>query len=65
MALNPFKNIALNLRATGPAAVIAIWIISVTLLGLFGNGELAGRALTILAVAGGMVLVALASKIDT
>ena len=44
------KNIAISLQATGPAAVIIAWIISVTALGLFGDGSLAKTALSILAV---------------
>ena len=56
------KNIAISLQATGPAAVIIAWIISVTALGLFGDGSLAKTALSILAVAGGVILIALANK---
>jgi hypothetical protein len=64
MAFNPLKNIAINLKASGSAAVIAVWIICVTLLGLFGQGEFAKSAMTILAVAGGMILIGLASKVS-
>ena len=63
MAFNPFENIVINLKAAGPSAVIVVWIICVTLLGLFGQGKLSDSALTILAVAGGMILIGLASKI--
>jgi len=64
MSFNPFKNFAINLKATGPAAVIAVWIICVTLLGVFGQGTIADRAMTVLAVAGGMILIVLMSKIS-
>jgi len=59
---DPFKNLSVNLRATGPAAVIIVWIIAVTWIAIFGQGELASRGLTILTVAGGMILFVLAAK---
>jgi hypothetical protein len=59
---NPFKNIAIHLQATGPAAVIIVWIVAVTVLGLYGTGELARQALFLLTAAGGAILVALASR---
>jgi small neutral amino acid transporter SnatA (MarC family) len=64
MMPNPFRNISLNMRATGPASVVCVWMISILLLGLFGQGELARSAITALEVAGGMILIAIASKID-
>ncbi len=57
------KNIAVNLKATGPAAVLTIWVICVTLLGIFGAGEMASRAFFLLSFFGGAVLIALANKI--
>lgn len=59
---NPLKNIAINLRAHGPAAVIIAWVGGVTVLGLYGDGDLAIRAMNILAVAGGIILVTLAAR---
>ena len=56
------KNIAINLQATGPAAVIIVWIVCVTALGLFGDGSLAAKALTLLAFAGGATLIGLVNK---
>lgn len=56
------KNIIVNLRATGPAAVMAVLVICVTLLGIIGPGEMASRAFTLLAFFGGAVLVGLANK---
>ena len=53
--MNFFNNIALSLRANGPAAVMCTWIVAFTLLALFGQGELAGRALAVLTVVGGMI----------
>ena len=57
-----FRNIAVNLKATGPAAVMAIWVVCVTLLGIFGSGEMARSAFGLLAFFGGAVLVGLASE---
>jgi hypothetical protein len=57
-----FKNVVVNLRATGPAAVIAVWLICVTAIGLWGGGEMAGRALGILAFAGGAIMISLAAR---
>jgi hypothetical protein len=38
------------------------WILAVTALGLFGDGDLAQSAIRILAFAGGLILIGLASK---
>jgi len=57
------KNIVVNLKATGPAAVLSVWVICVTLLGVFGSGEMASSAFGLLAFFGGAILVALANKI--
>jgi len=56
------KNLTINLKATGPAAIIATWILLITAVGLFGSGELANSAMSVLAVAGGMILIALAIR---
>lgn len=58
------KNIALNLKAMGPAAVMIVWIICVTLLGLFGSSEMAPKSFYLLAFFGGAVLLALANKVQ-
>ena len=57
-----FKNIVINLKATGPAAVMIVWLLAVAALGLFGEGELAGRALTLLTLVGGGIVVSLAVR---
>jgi hypothetical protein len=57
-----FKNIALHLQATGPAAVIIVWILCITLVGIFGNGPIATMAMGLLAFAGGAVMIGLASR---
>ncbi|MGP7733593.1 hypothetical protein [Oceanimonas smirnovii] len=62
MDFNPFKNIVVNIKATGAAAILIVWCISVTLLGLFGQGEMAVRAFNLLAFFGGVTLFALSVK---
>lgn len=46
------KNVAVHLTATGTAAIIIVWLICVTTLGLFGNGWLAWFAMIVLNCAG-------------
>ena len=57
------KNIAINLKATGPAAVIISWILSVSLVGILGHGEIASKALTVLEFVGPMLIIILGQKI--
>jgi hypothetical protein len=59
---NPFKNIVVNLHATGPAAVLIVWIGGITMLGLYGNGDLAKIALVGLETCGGAILLGLAAR---
>jgi hypothetical protein len=61
--MNFLANIALNLRATGPAAVMITWLIAVAVLGVFGSDHLAGKGMTLLAFFGGAVMIGLASKV--
>jgi hypothetical protein len=49
--VNPFRNLRVNLLAKGGWAIIAVLSICITMLGIFGQGELAGRALTTLSTA--------------
>lgn len=56
------KNIAVNLRATGPAAVLIALIAGITILGLFGDGPMAKSALSILALLTGLVGISLAQR---
>ncbi|OAI44017.1 hypothetical protein AYO43_09615 [Nitrospira sp. SCGC AG-212-E16] len=58
------KNIVVNLQATGPAAVLAIWVICVTVLGIFGSGPMASLAFGILSFFGGAVIFGLTAKIQ-
>lgn len=55
--MDPFRNLTLNLRASGTAAIVCMWLICVTLIALFGTTHLAERAMTLFAVAGGVILV--------
>ena len=45
------KNISLNLKATGPAAVLAVLVISIAAVGIWG-GEHGGGALMVLMLLG-------------
>jgi hypothetical protein len=57
------RNIAINLRATGPAAVIIAWIIGIALVGVFGQGEVASKALSALSFAGPMIIIILGQNV--
>jgi hypothetical protein len=59
---NPLTNISVNLKAMGPAAVMIAWMTAVVAVALFGQGELAGRALVLLGFAGGAILMGLAGR---
>ena len=57
------KNIAINLRATGPAAVIIVWLICSTVLGIWGNGPQAKNAMLLMFFAGGGIIISLSRKV--
>ena len=58
-----FKNIAISLHATGPAAVMIVWLICVTTLGLFGNNSKnSNSAMVFLGVVGGALMTSLGNK---
>lgn len=53
-----FKNIAVNLTATGMAAVMIAWLLCFTLLALFGTTDMAKYALYMLGTVGiGLLIV--------
>ena len=56
------KNITVNLKATGPAAVLIALIVGITVLGIFGEGDKAGAALSILGFMAGALGIALAQR---
>ena len=58
-----FRNIAVSIQAPGPAAIIIIWLLCVTGLGLFGSGEYVRNAFNLLAIGGGMILMTMAAKV--
>ena len=53
--VDPFKNLQVNLRAAGPAAVLCMLFITIGCVGVFGHGPIASQAMTILALAIGVV----------
>ena len=57
------KNIAISLQATGPAAVIITWIIGITCVGVFGEGDIATKALYALQITGPMLIMILGQKV--
>ena len=62
MSLEYLKNFAVNIRATGPAAVLIALIAGITLLGLFGEGTNSTLALSVLTVISGAIAISLAQK---
>jgi len=58
------KNIAINLKATGPAAVIITWIIGITLVGVLGQGEIASKALNALNIVGPLLIIVLGQRVS-
>ncbi|MGJ5051846.1 hypothetical protein ACQR09_32625 [Bradyrhizobium oligotrophicum] len=58
------RNLVINLKATGPAAVVAVWFICIALLGIFG-GPNSGLALGIISGGGILILTALIKSSDT
>ena len=63
LVVNPFRNLILNLQATGPAAVLCVLIVSIALLEVFGSESLGPKALGLLAFLAGALVVGLVSKI--
>jgi hypothetical protein len=57
------KNIAISIRASGPAAVLISWVLGVAALGIFGNAELGKQALTTLTMFGGLLIIFLAQRV--
>lgn len=58
------QNIAISLRATGPAAVLIAWMLCFTAISLFGAGGLASYAQGVLGAFGIFLLSALAQKVQ-
>jgi hypothetical protein len=53
------QNLAVNLKATGPAAVVAVWFICLTLISIFGTATAAAFSVGVLCTGGLTVLLAL------
>jgi hypothetical protein len=58
-----FRNITLNLNATGRAAVLIVLIMSIAVLGIFGSSTLGAAALGLLAGSGSLIIKALGSRV--
>ena len=59
------KNIVVNLKATEVSAVMCVYIIAVTMLGLFGTSQYTGTALGILTTIGVILFVTLGQNATT
>lgn len=59
-----FKNISINLKATGPSAVLCTYIICITLIGMFGDGKFTGFVIGGLMGLGPILLSILGSSSD-
>lgn len=57
------RNVAVGIRAPGPAAILICWMLCVTALGLFGDGTYTGSALTFLVFFAGLILASVAGKL--
>ena len=57
------RNIGINLRAPGPVAVLIVFAVCITVLGLWGEGKIANQAVTALYVLIVLTVVALARKV--
>jgi hypothetical protein len=53
------KNLVVNLHAAGPAAVVCVWAICITVIAVLGSGGLAFFAIGILSSAGVTVITAM------
>ena len=63
--MNIFKNLLLNLKVSNNAAVLCVWLISISSVGIFGTTTYSGMALGVLLVAGLFIVMAIAmSSID-
>jgi len=58
------KNIKVNLTAKGPAAVLCVYILSLTALGIFEGGQHTGFVLGALVALGPVLMGALAQPPD-
>lgn len=56
------KNISINLKASGPAAVLISWVVGVTLLGILGEGEITSKAMSVLSVTGALLIAVLGHR---
>lgn len=57
------RNIAINIQATGPAAVLIVWMLCFTAIALFGSGDLASYAQGALGAFGVFLLSALGQSV--
>ena len=56
------RNFVVWVKAPGPATIMIVWLLCVTALGLFGDGQYVGTALNLLIFFAGLVMFTLAGK---
>jgi uncharacterized membrane protein YkvI len=59
---NPLKNIALNLQATGTAAIVCVYLICVAAVAIAGTGRLAEDAMRLFYAFGGALIAILSVR---
>lgn len=60
---NFIKSLSVNLHASGPALVVIVWMVCVTVLGIYGEGPIARSAMNLFAIGGGVILFSLVTRI--
>ena len=60
--MNLLKNLYVSLTATGPAAIVVVLIVSIAAVGIWGEGPIADRSMTILLGLGCLLLGILAAR---
>ncbi|OAH33318.1 hypothetical protein AX289_00205 [Methylorubrum populi] len=63
VGLEWLKNISLNMRATGPAAVLCVYLLVMGAVGIFGNGPHTGMVTATLSFLGPILIGALAQRV--
>jgi hypothetical protein len=58
-----FKNVAINLSATGAAAVLIAWLIALVAVSIWGSDRLGPAALGLLGIFGGTLFIVLGQKL--
>jgi hypothetical protein len=63
MDMDFLRNININLKATGPSAVLITWLICLTAIGLYGSGTIANFVAGALVSIGIILIGAIGQKV--